>query len=250
MTGSELPADGSLPDVDAEVAAQRERLQGLHEGILRAELTLRDLQSELGAAREAADRVGVQAERAEIRRLIEQNQLIAEDAASARAALAEALKASHTDALTGLGNREILMDRLLHDLQLARRNGTGLAVFFLDVDHFKLINDQWGHAVGDLALQRIAQVLRSTVRASDSVCRVGGDEFVIVASACQTLDAEEIVGKVHAALATPLSVDGHCISLRVSIGYAMFPEQAQSTDALLKRADEAMYACKRAGRSG
>ena len=171
---------------------------------------------------------------------------MSQESVSVNAALQQAVQAAQTDPLTGLRNREVLWDRLAHDLSLARRHGKRLAVYFLDVDDFKQVNDEFGHAAGDLLLQHVARVLLASVRDSDTVCRIGGDEFVILASATLPEDAVQMGTKIGRALGTPCVLAGHVMAVSASIGCALFPEDGESPGVLVHKADEAMYRRKRA----
>jgi diguanylate cyclase (GGDEF)-like protein len=229
--------------------SEADRLIVLRREIAAAEATLRALELAIEEARSEQGLLAMQEARAENERLLAQNQQMSLDAESAHAALEVAVKASQTDAqtdaLTGLRNREVLWHRLAHDLALARRLGKRLAIFFLDVNDFKRVNDEFGHAVGDALLQHVARVLLATVRASDTVCRIGGDEFVILASATRPDDAPQVAAKIVRALATPCALGGHTMPVSVSIGYSVFPEDGESPGVLVHKADEAMYRVKR-----
>jgi diguanylate cyclase (GGDEF)-like protein len=236
----------SPPPLLDDTRAATYRLATLRREIAAAEATLRALQAEILQANSDRGRLASHDARAENLRLTAENRLAAQDAVSAHAALQVALAASRTDTLTGLHNRQVLWERLAHDLALARRLGHGLAVYFLDIDGLKDVNDRFGHAAGDLLLQHAAQVLRATVRASDTVCRLGGDEFVIVAAANQRDDAEQIVAKIAQALALTCLIAGHPMSVAASIGYSLFPDDGDAPGVLVHKADEAMYRLKRA----
>jgi diguanylate cyclase (GGDEF)-like protein len=165
----------------------------------------------------------------------------------------EKLKAaSHTakhDALTELPNRMLLRDRFEQAIVHARRNGTLLALLFLDVDNFKEINDTLGHTVGDEVLRRAARSLVSTVRAGDTVSRHGGDEFLILlAGVSKASDAGIVARKVAAGLylAAP-SIDPR---LTASIGISIYPRDGDDVDTLIQRADAAMYLAKKQGPGG
>lgn len=227
-------------------SADELRLQALQQAIATAEATLRSLRAEIQDARGDSGRLNVQQVRVENERLTVENRLAALDAVSAHAALEVAIKASRTDALTGLHNREVLWDRLAHHVALARRNGSGLAVYFLDIDGFKRVNDRFGHAAGDLLLQHVASVLLATVRASDTVCRIGGDEFVVLVATNRREDAEQVAAKIGQSLAAPCVLAGHPMSVSASIGLSLFPEDGESPGVLVHKADEAMYRLKRA----
>jgi diguanylate cyclase (GGDEF)-like protein len=160
--------------------------------------------------------------------------------------------AAHHDPLTGLPNRILLADRLTQTLARAHRNGLSLAVLYLDLDGFKPINDTLGHNIGDLALSEVARRLASTVRESDTLARIGGDEFMIVMGELEAdslsaeLSAQAVAEKCLEVFATPFTLDGVERSLGVSIGVSV-GDGACSPDDLRKSADEAMYQAKHAG---
>lgn len=155
------------------------------------------------------------------------------------------------DPLTGLPNRRLLEDRLEQAMERARRNDHLVAVQFIDLDHFKPVNDRYGHRIGDLLLQAVAQRLRGQLRAVDTVSRVGGDEFVVVLPEMHTPDAAtETAQKVLDALARPYGVEGHALTITPSIGISVYPRDGGDADTLLRRADAAMYAAKEGGRHG
>ena len=150
------------------------------------------------------------------------------------------------DQLTDLPNRGFLHDRLNTALARARREQGRLAVLYLDLDKFKQVNDSFGHAAGDLLLQEIAQRLRQCVRESDTVARIGGDEFVVLLECIQLPEhAALVVEKIRSAFQTPLHIEGHSLSILPSIGIALYPEHGDEGQKLLKHADEAMYAEKK-----
>lgn len=151
------------------------------------------------------------------------------------------------DALTGLPNRVLLFDRLEQALGAAHRRGDGVAVLFIDLDHFKPINDGHGHAVGDTVLQVVARRLKRSLREIDTVARFGGDEFVVVLRELLVPEhAEQVARKIQAELNRPLRVKGIPLRVGASIGIAIGPESGESAEDLLHRADMAMYAVKRA----
>lgn len=157
---------------------------------------------------------------------------------------------AHHDALTDLPNRILLQDRLSQAIELARRQGTQLAVMFMDLDKFKYINDSLGHAVGDLLLQSVAQRLADCVRHSDTISRQGGDEFVLVLTHIEHAeDAAHSAQKILAALARPHHVDRHELHISVSIGISIYPDDGRDAGALIKSADTAMYHAKESGRN-
>ncbi|CAO3443065.1 bifunctional diguanylate cyclase/phosphodiesterase [Azospirillum largimobile] len=154
------------------------------------------------------------------------------------------------DFLTDLPNRFLLRDRLDRAMLAAGRHGTKVGLLFVDLDRFKTINDSLGHQVGDGLLREVAERLLGTVRASDTVSRQGGDEFIILISDMDSPDAAGIVArKVLHALSEPYLIDGHELQVTPSIGIAVYPDDGTGIDALLKSADMAMYAAKEAGRA-
>lgn len=154
------------------------------------------------------------------------------------------------DALTALPNRLLLMDRLGQAIQVCHRTGGTLAVCFIDLDGFKLVNDRHGHAAGDRLLRCIAARLLQELRAVDTVARVGGDEFVVLLpNPHDRHAAQEIVDRLVAAVARPVDLaDGAVEQVRASVGIACWPEDGRSEEALIVAADRAMYADKSAGR--
>lgn len=154
------------------------------------------------------------------------------------------------DVLTQLPNRVLLDDRLDQAISFAERQGNSLAVMFLDLDNFKNINDTLGHAVGDSLLQSVAQRLTASVRRSDTVSRIGGDEFVLLLTECRnTQDAAITAQKLLTAVAATYQIDQHNLQMTSSIGISVYPGDAISAQALIKNADTAMYRAKQAGRN-
>ena len=157
---------------------------------------------------------------------------------------------AHFDALTGLPNRALFLDRLQQALTSARRMGESFSLFFLDLDGFKDINDRWGHKAGDLVLCCVAGRLRACVREMDTVARLGGDEFTMILSGVgEDAQVERLLQKVRDEVARPMRIDGYdaLFRLGVSIGVAIYPQHGSSMDELLSYADQAMYKCKRNG---
>ncbi|MCB1890089.1 MAG: EAL domain-containing protein [Rhodocyclaceae bacterium] len=154
------------------------------------------------------------------------------------------------DSLTGLPNRRLFGDRLEQDLKLARRNGTLLAVLFIDLDRFKEVNDVFGHHRGDELLVEAAQRISACVRDSDTVARIGGDEFTLALPNLQrSLDVESTARAILEALARPFPIGNESVFVSASIGITLFPDDGQSMVDLLKNADQAMYEAKRSGRN-
>lgn len=157
---------------------------------------------------------------------------------------------AHHDALTNLPNRVLLKDRLSQAIESAHRQGRQLAVMFMDIDRFKHINDSLGHAVGDQLLQSVAKRLLTSVRVSDTVSRQGGDEFVLLLPLIESPDGAELSAKkTLAALALPHDLGGHDLHITFSIGIAIYPDDGEDADNLLKHADMAMFYAKESGRN-
>ncbi len=154
------------------------------------------------------------------------------------------------DFLTDLPNRVLLNDRINQAIGLAARRDTSLSVLFLDLDHFKPINDSLGHAVGDQLLQSVARRLSDCVRSSDTVSRVGGDEFILLLPGdSKTESPETIARKVLGALSAPHYIAGHELVITASIGISSYPEDGTDAESLIRRADSAMYETKGKGRN-
>ena len=152
------------------------------------------------------------------------------------------------DALTDLPNRFLMVDRLGQLLARAKRSDATFAVLFMDIDGFKDVNDSHGHEVGDLLLHEVALRLTKAVRVSDTVARIGGDEFVIILETVREPRAAEAVAlKVERALAKPFNLHKHTLNVTVSIGISFYPDNGEGVDTLLRAADYAMYLAKREG---
>jgi diguanylate cyclase (GGDEF)-like protein/PAS domain S-box-containing protein len=171
------------------------------------------------------------------------------------------------DSLTGLANRRLLLERMRPALLPERRGGVNVvgavgaegvvaappdmaAVLFIDLDQFKTVNDSLGHSVGDQLLQEVARRLSACVRSDDTVARQGGDEFIVFSPRVPTTaGAAALAEKLRLAVAEPLTIDGHALHVGASIGVALFPQDGDSVDALLKNSDAAMYRAKETGRN-
>lgn len=154
------------------------------------------------------------------------------------------------DALTELPNRHLFKDRLMQSLNRAERNDLKVALFFIDLDHFKAVNDTLGHAVGDKLLQEAAQRLMHCVRKTDTVARLGGDEFAAVLSNLSSASqAQDIANAILEAIASPFVIEGHNAFVSASIGITMFPDDGRDVDTLIRNADSAMYRAKERGRN-
>lgn len=157
---------------------------------------------------------------------------------------------AHHDFLTDLPNRLMFNDRVTQSVALARRHGKQFAILFLDIDHLKDVNDSFGHAEGDRVLKAVGARLVENVRASDTVCRQGGDEFVILLSEIEhASDAFLAAQKVRSALMRPWSVADQTLGITASIGISVFPRDGEDFETLMKSADAAMYQAKASGRN-
>lgn len=157
---------------------------------------------------------------------------------------------AHHDTLTGLPNRILFLDRLKQARALAHRQKLHMAILFLDLDRFKIINDTLGHSIGDKLLQSVAQRLNSCVREVDTVARIGGDEFIIVlVNLKEASDAEKVAQKISTTLSASFNIEGHELFATTSIGISLYPEDGDDLDNLVKKADIAMYSAKGLGRN-
>ncbi|MDP5141816.1 EAL domain-containing protein [Rheinheimera baltica] len=154
------------------------------------------------------------------------------------------------DALTGLPNRALLMDRIYHGIDQAKRDKRSLALCFIDLDRFKQINDSLGHDVGDLLLKEVARRLTEALRDSDTVARLGGDEFVVLLEGYKNEDnISHVARKMLTVVGEPMQLATHTVGVSPSIGIAVYPDDAINATELLKHADVAMYHAKEAGRN-
>ncbi len=155
---------------------------------------------------------------------------------------------AHFDTLTGLANRFTLEIRLAQAVADAKRHGNKLALMFVDLDRFKLVNDTLGHGTGDRLLIEAARMLTAAVRESDTVARLGGDEFVVLVKDIESMaDAATVAGKVIAALGAPLRIEEHEIRPSASIGVSLYPDDGDDAGAVMRNADRAMYHAKSLG---
>jgi diguanylate cyclase (GGDEF)-like protein len=157
---------------------------------------------------------------------------------------------SEHDSLTGLPNRILLHERLCTAITRAHRFNDKIGLLMVDLDGFKKINDQKGHKAGDQLLEEVAQRFIATVRATDTVARVGGDEFVILlVDIHHAIETEQVAAKLLSALSEPIAVDGELVQIRGSIGMSVFPDDSEDEESLMRIADEAMYRAKRSGKN-
>ncbi|MDR7319296.1 diguanylate cyclase domain-containing protein [Brevibacillus nitrificans] len=157
---------------------------------------------------------------------------------------------AYHDVLTGLPNRRLLYIHLHNALAAAKANKDMVAVLFLDCDHFKQINDTWGHNTGDQFLQLLGVRLSSCIREGDTVARLGGDEFVIILTSIQNQQqVEKVSNRIIRALQEPWILEGHTFRSTTSIGIALYPTTSSDADQLLTHADKALYLAKASGRN-
>ena len=157
---------------------------------------------------------------------------------------------AHYDYLTDLPNRALLLDVLNHSISLAKRNTHKVAVLFIDLDGFKKVNDTLGHDAGDLLLKGVSQRIKETLRESDTVARMGGDEFILVLDNIESAEnALFTANKILKALSEPFDLMGQPGRVGGSIGISIFPDDSEDPDQLVKQADEAMYLAKQSGKN-
>ena len=157
---------------------------------------------------------------------------------------------AHHDLLTGLPNRLLLSDKLVQRFTQARQQNNSLAIMFLDLDRFKLVNDTLGHSVGDLLLKEVAMRLSANVRDTDTVARMGGDEFIVIVGEIESpKDIIAVANKLLKTLSDPFLLDNHELFISTSIGISMYPADGMDVETLVKNADTAMYRAKEQGRN-
>lgn len=161
----------------------------------------------------------------------------------------ELIKRAMHDHLTGLPTRALLLDRLRMALNSAARSGSRGALLFIDLDRFKQVNDQHGHAAGDAVLLAAAQRMQAAIRSSDTVSRVGGDEFIVLLPGIGDEGAGAVAQKMLEALLQPVATQGLALTVGASIGVVEFSPGEATAEDLIARADRAMYTAKRAGRA-
>ena len=242
-------ARGERGNGDESAARKLSQLSQETDGLLTRLVRLRQNLVEI---RQAMDGAKAQSALAETNEQLVLAALHAESVAeTAVSELGELARLGQRDPLTNLPNRLLMLDRLESAIATARRRETRIAVLFIDLDHFKRINDTLGHAIGDEALKLTARRLQSAVRDSDTVSRHGGEEFlVLLPDISQAADAVSIAQKLLAALAAPARAGEHRLHLSASVGITIYPEDAEDAQTLISRADAAMYRSKRRGAGG
>jgi diguanylate cyclase (GGDEF)-like protein len=175
--------------------------------------------------------------------------LLEEERQATMDAAAKIEKIAYHDSLTGLPNRQLFLNQMGMALHRARRTNRIVAVLFLDLDRFKVVNDSLGHAAGDLLLQTVSERIRSAVRGEDSVTRLGGDEFAVLCTDVGSADDAMLVAeRIIAAVKRPICLDGQEVFVTTSLGISLYPADATHAEGLLKSADAAMYRAKAQGR--
>jgi diguanylate cyclase (GGDEF)-like protein/PAS domain S-box-containing protein len=150
------------------------------------------------------------------------------------------------DSLTGLPNRQLFADRVEQGILNSSRHDQALAVLMIDLNHFKEINDTLGHHIGDMVLKEVGARLQASIRQSDTVARMGGDEFLILLAIDDPAYCDKVARKIHQAMDRPVEVDGYSLDVSMSIGIALYPEHGKTTGTLIQKADIAMFAAKQA----
>ena len=174
--------------------------------------------------------------------------LLEEEHSRAQSTTQEIASLAYHDPLTGLPNRKLLLDHLTRAIYQARRDKCDLAVYFIDVDRFKVINDSLGHSAGDKVLQAVAARVTAALREADTMARMGGDEFVVFTPDIHGVeDAVHVAQKVRDAIRDPIQIEGRELFVSASMGVAMYPADGQTAEALVKNADTAMYRAKAQG---
>jgi diguanylate cyclase (GGDEF)-like protein len=233
-----------VPKRFARMAAANQNLKQVQDKLRVTRTELRTLQSRVGDLRSQFGDLVDESDHAQLIRSTLRAQI------AALAHLDQITAAMQRDALTDTPSRALLLDSLQSALALARRRGTGAAVIFLDVDHFKQINDTLGHACGDAVLQMVARRVQAAIRDSDAVGRRGGDEFlVLLAQVSKVTDVAQIAQKIIDDVAQPHLIGKQMVRISVSAGIALFPVDGIEAADLIDLADAAMYESKRRGGS-
>ena len=234
-----------LTGLDDEALAAEAMKEGAQDYLIKGEIENRALPR---ALRHAIERHRMQAEADQIKKL----ELELRDGFLS-AARAKSLEMSHSashDVLTDLPNRVLFNDRLTQAISLAERQSKQLAVMFIDLDHFKKINDSLGHDVGDKLLQSVAGRLKASVRRSDTIGRLGGDEFVVLLTQVEHAeDAAFSARKILRSLTAPYIIDNKSLDINVSMGVSSYPSDGRDAEGLIHRADNALYEAKQSGRN-
>ena len=243
MLGYTLDEIRGLGAIDFVAPDQRARVQAVLDGGL-------DLSYESALVRKDGQRVPVEL----IGRTLVYGEeklrmSIVRDLRDRHAAQARIQHLAHHDALTGLPNRMSFMERLEHQIDRARTANRSMALLFVDLDHFKRVNDSLGHLIGDQLLQTVAARISASLRANDVVARFGGDEFIVLLDDASRDDVAQVAHKLLRAIELPVDAEGRDLSVTPSVGIAMFPHDGTTPTELIKNADTAMYIAKSRGRA-
>ena len=241
MTSFFVSPDSPAPKPRESLAELREQARLLRTELSQVQSGFTNLDNSLDADRMAL--------------IVEANERLVQVALAAHSAievananLTKLTRLSQRDALTDTPNRALMLDRLQNAIGMAQRRATFAAILFLDVDRFKQINDTLGHPVGDAVLQLVARRLEGAVRDSDAVSRYGGDEFlVLLPEVSKIADVSLIAEKILSDIRAPANVLGHALTLSISVGVAVYPDDGVEAHTLIGLADTAMYRSKRRG---
>jgi len=230
-------------DVDLPVETYEEAVtqnEGVEHKVARAAEDLHEVNLEL--AKEVAERAVIESELAETKTDLAE---VRDDLSKSQSKEQETQKLIFQDALTGLPNRVLFEQHLDQGLAQAKRHARGLAVLFIDLDKFKSINDSYGHDLGDKVLLMVANRLQSLIRAEDTVCRWGGDEFMsLLLEVKQAADVTRLAEKMVNRIAEDCKFNGIVLSIKASIGFAIYPADGETAEMLIKNADTAMFKAK------
>jgi two-component system, cell cycle response regulator len=241
--------DWMMPRLDGTEVCRRVRALGAPNPPYLILLTGRDSKSDIVTGLEAGanDYLGKPFDRDELRARLEVGRRFTELNSKLLATQVVLAEQARTDALTGIMNRRAILERLSEEMARARRDATGLGVGMIDIDHFKRINDAYGHAAGDHVLREVVVRASSATRPYDGFGRFGGEEFLTIVPACPDSEVASVLERIRNAVGdSPVEVESHQIRVTVSIGGAM--SSGESVDELIRSADDALYRAKAAGR--
>ena len=241
--------DWMMPGLDGPEVCRRVRALDAPNPPYLILLTARDSKSDIVAGLEAGanDYLGKPFDKHELHARLEVGRRFTELNGKLLATQAILAEQARTDALTGIMNRRAILERLSEEMARTQRDATRLGVGMIDIDHFKRINDAYGHAAGDCVLREVVARASSATRPYDAFGRFGGEEFLAIVPACPEAEVASVLARIRSAVAdSPVAVEGHKVRVTVSIGGAM--SRGTSVDALIRSADDALYQAKAAGR--